>query len=774
MRKIPALPSFIFILALLLTSPAPVVSSPDEPEDLAETIIQNTAGQAEIAYHSETGLVRYIGSSPDNPIFAARVSGQNLQAEETAAQFLAEYGSLFGLQNPERELVVMKMNEGELGYSFVRYQQVYEGIPVLGGELIVAAGSSNSVTAALGEILPGITLDLNPAVAAETARQAAIKVVSKEHQVEAGSLAASEPELWIHNPILLGGPGLDQTALVWRIEVTPTELLPIRELVLIDAHRGIPRLNFNQIDAFLHRSVYDKNNSPSSNMPGTLVRAEGWGPTGLADADNAYDFAGDTYQFYNQYHRRNSIDNRGMNIISTVRYCPPYMTAGCSTQKYKNAFWNGYQMVYGDGFASADDVVAHELTHGVTEHTSGLFYYYQSGAINEAFSDIWGEFVDLINGKGNDTDNVRWLMGEDLPASIGAIRSMKNPPLFGDPDRMSSPYYYCGVEDNGGVHYNSGIANKAVYLMVDGGVFNGKTIKGIGIQKTAEIWYEAQANMLTSAADYNDLYYSLQTSCSILSGTPYSNAGSAQITQSPYKIFTPFAMNRYRSSGITASDCQEVKKALDAVEMYARPPASCFTNPISMCSVGYKPVPLFSDNLENPASGNWISGPSGSSRWYYPPPNYAIYATSGRYNLWGDNPNQISDSYIAMTRSVALPVGSTPYLHFKHAFAFEPIFDGGVIEFSTNQGATWHDAGTYFPISNGYNGSISTVFDNPLRGRQAFTYHSSGYTSSRLTLASIAGNNVRFRFRIGTDSDVGNYGWYIDDINVYTCSASTQ
>ena len=116
----------------------------------------------------------------------------------------------------------------------------------------------------------------------------------------------------------------------------------------------------------------------------------------------------------------------------------------------------------------ADDVVAHELTHGVTQYESNLFYYYQSGAINESFSDVWGEYYDQANGLGNDSAGIKWQIGEDI-SGLGAIRNMSNPPSFGDPDRMSSANYYEGKDDSGGVHHNSGINNKAVYLMVDGG-----------------------------------------------------------------------------------------------------------------------------------------------------------------------------------------------------------------------------------------------------------------------------------------------------------------
>ena len=136
-------------------------------------------------------------------------------------------------------------------------------------------------------------------------------------------------------------------------------------------------------------------------------------------------------------------------------------------------------MFFGDGYASADDVVGHELTHGVTEHESNLVYMNESGAINESLSDVFGELIDQTNGAGNDSASVKWLMGEDLP--IGAIRSMKNPKLYGDPDRYLSPLYYTGEGDNGGVHFNSGVNNKLCYLLTDGGSFNGETITAMGV-----------------------------------------------------------------------------------------------------------------------------------------------------------------------------------------------------------------------------------------------------------------------------------------------------
>jgi len=749
-----ALSSILAFSIVLEVLSFPSAQGPPIPTDgaLIGQLQQETEGQVRISYHARTGKVRFIGTDLEHAITQPVKLAAEATSEEAARRFLAVYGQLFGLTDQAQELTVMRTQTADRGRSFVRLQQVYQGIPVLGGELVVQMDSSKNIISANGEILPDLALDIAPKVNAAAAQERARSLVAKVSSLKADDLMVSEPELWMYNPILLK-PGLNLTTLVWRMEVQPVELLPVRELVLVDAHLGVIALHFNQIDTAKNRKIYDNENDRSAGLPGKgPVRTEGQGPTGIADVDNAYDYAGDTYDFYHNMHGRDSIDNAGMELISTVRYCE--QTGDCP---YPNAFWNGQQMVYGEGYPSADDVVAHEITHGVTEYESHLFYYMQSGAINEAFSDMWGESVDLTNGRGNDTSGVRWLMGEDLPG--GAGRSMKNPPDYDDPDKMTSTYYVCGEQDNGGVHSNSGVGNKAAYLMVDGDAFNGYTVTGMGIEKTAKIFYEVQTNMFTSASDYQDLYDTLQQACTNLIGT----------------------------GAITPSDCQQVKNATDATEMDQQP-TSCPATEAPMCPVGQPPVNLFSDDLENPSSGKWTSGAVvGSNYWYYPqtanPYGFdATYATSGRYNFWGynygvssPNTNPVADYFVAMTSDVELPAGSMPYLHFNHAYAFEGdatnTYDGGVVEYSTDGGASWHDASSLF-THNGYNGTIVTGYGNPLAGRQAFVSSSNGYISSRLDLSTLAGQSVRFRFRIGIDNQVGAYGWFIDDLRIYTCAAA--
>jgi Zn-dependent metalloprotease len=550
------------------------LSIQEEHRTLIDQLSRLTATQVKIKTDHKTGKVSYLGVDPSSPIRQPGRLGPNPTPEEAARGFLSTYGALFGLKDQVRELKVMRTKQADRGRSFVRFQQVHSGIPVFGGELIVQTESFGNIISAQGKILPDIRMDTSPAIGSEIAREKAIQLFMKAYRDKPGinpsSLQVSRPELWIYNPLILA---LDEnrTYLVWRMEVTPKELVPIRELVLIDALAGNVILHFNQIDGALSRKIYDRNNTPTPDAtlpgyPSDLKRYEGQGESTIADVNSAYDYAGDTYNFYSTYHGRDSIDNAGMELISTTRYCAPSEYGyPCP---FPNAFWNGFQMAYGQDFASADDVVAHEMTHGVTEHESGLIYYAQSGAINEAFSDIWGEFVDLTNGKGNDTDAVRWLCAEDLP--IGAIRSLSNPPAYGSPDSVGSPNHYCGSFDNGGVHINSGILNKTAYLMTDGGTFNGFTVAGLGIPKVAKIFYEAQTNLLTSAGDFNALYHTLNQACANLVGT----------------------------NEITASDCQEVEKATLATRLDKQP---------------WRCTGLFDPDFEG---GPWVGWGEYSSRYY--------------------------------------------------------------------------------------------------------------------------------------------------------------
>ncbi|MDO9496901.1 MAG: M4 family metallopeptidase, partial [Nocardioides sp.] len=694
----------------------------------------------------ETGKVGFIGAPAGRPIDVGMPVGSS--SGTVAKAFLRQNAAMLGLAGSQTTLEVAEQHRSVAGGQSVRVSQVHAGIPVFGGEFTVNLDTNQDVLSVLGEASPiGKGVATEPLVGTRAAAEAAVAKVARAAKVAPGRLAASEPELTFYDPRLLGAAGPFQTArLSWVMEVRSAKPA-VAHTVVVDAASGTVALSFSTIAHARDRIVCDANNTATQYPCAAPVWTESSQPGGAdPDVAAAFEYAGDTYDFFATRMGRDSLDGAGMQLVSTADYCP----AG-DPCPYPNAFWDGAQMVYGDGFAVADDVVGHELAHGVTDFSRSLFYYMQSGAINESMSDIFGELIDLTNGAGNDTAGVRWLMGEDIPG-IGAIRDMENPPAFGDPDRMNSPNYAGGSGDGGGVHTNSGVSNKATYLLVDGATFNGHTVNPLGIDKTALLFYAVNNDLLVSGSDFADLANAMRQACTTLAG-----AGTG---------------------GYTTADCTKVQEAILATEMDLNPTAAP-TDIVAQCpTVGTTAAYAYHDDLETPAGQFTTTTITGSEVWSYPqnPNDYAgydaTYATSGDTNIWGDNPTVLSDSALRMTSPVAVPTNA--YLYFNHAYGLEPTFDGGVLEYSTGgPGGPWTDAGSLLAAAGGYDGTISSSWGNPLGGRSAFTGRSSGYGASRADLSTLAGQSVMFRWRIGTDTSVGDYGWFIDDVSVYTCVTDT-
>ena len=431
--------------------------------------------------------------------------------EATARNFLSEQAIAFGIESGavafEKLSIKTKGNR-----RYVRFQQTYAGLPVFGAEIIVQLNADGGVESVLSDIMRETeeldvgNLSVIPSISEEDAQRAAIEFFSYERP--GLELEASRPILMIYEPSVVGEAG--PTRLVWQTVVISVGELGVNELVLVDAHNSEAVLQFSQIYDALYRQIYDAGNI-GLDVQGDLVRVENDPETGETDVDLAYEFLGDSYNFYFSHHERDSIDDNGQPLIAHVRYCDGNKKRNPNQLCPKSgAYWNSFRekMYFGEDWV-ADDIVGHELTHGVTHHTSKLRYINQSGAISEAFSDIWGEFIDLENDKGTDTPGVKWLLGEDLPWPFTYLRNMANPPDRAMPDRMSSSNFYKGNDDNGGVHHNSGVGSKLAYLLTDGDNFNGYTISEMGISKVADLFYEVQTHLLNSASDYPDLYTQL-------------------------------------------------------------------------------------------------------------------------------------------------------------------------------------------------------------------------------------------------------------------------
>jgi len=246
-------------------------------------------------------------------------------------------------------------------------------------------------------------------------------------------------------------------------------------------------------------AVYDAENG--TDLPGTLKRKEGDPETGDQETDEAYAGVQEVLAMYSEVYGRTSFDDNGADVLATVHF----------DNAYDNAFWNGEQLVFGDGdgtyfqrFTNPVDIIGHEFTHAVTQYTAGLTYQGQSGALNESMSDVFG--ISLKQKlAGQSAAEADWLIGEGIfTAQVQgvALRSMKDPgtayddPNLGkDPQVGSMDDYVDTTEDNGGVHTNSGIPNKAFYLAAT--AIGGNSWDGAG-----KIWYAALTSGIGADTDF--------------------------------------------------------------------------------------------------------------------------------------------------------------------------------------------------------------------------------------------------------------------------------
>lgn len=427
------------------------------------------------------------------------------------------------------------------GGSIAHYQQYLSGKPVIGAEVVVqldARGGVHGTTGAVSKAARGRAAA--PARTEASAEKTARASLRKAGATQVDATAPADTDLaWYDPAVFRGARSTGDVTLVHDVAVTPNAVDAVGGRVIVDADSGTALYTETTQRDATNRRICDAAGRYVTNLDcPSPVRTEGSAASSVAEVNTAYDRLGSTSAFYTNRFGYDLTSQIGSGALrATVRAC--YRDSGgdygCPME---NAFWTGRSMVFGAGFASADDVVSHELTHGVIQNTANLTYSYEAGAINESMADVFGEFEDLGNGVGTDTSTSRWLLGEDLP--IGAIRDMKTPERGSQPSSYKGQYWATGSSDNGGVHTNSGVGNKAAYLITDGGTFNSQTIVGLG-QSKAEQLYWRTLNALTSSATYAQLGQALKSSCSALA----SNG----------------------TAGFTSTDCQQVAKVVTATRM---------------------------------------------------------------------------------------------------------------------------------------------------------------------------------------------------------------
>ncbi|OZG74055.1 zinc metalloprotease [Hahella sp. CCB-MM4] len=430
-------------------------------------------------------------------------------------------------ENDDLALKTSKFDE--MNNVFYKFTQVYNGVPVYGRETVVQADGNNEIKLVTGEFEPGINIGVSPGLSGKAAFSKAVDSMR--------DVLLTEPKLRDDPTLKVYVSEEAGPILTWHSVMeyhTTTEGFRVDE-VFVDANSGNIIDKLPNLYSALSRSVYTvdlKCFNPNSNkdvLPGREV-------TSSTDehTKSAYDNSGYTYWFYANLFGRDSFDGHGKEMVSTVHARFTSSIGGCTGD---NAYFDGEQMIYGEGDkelsnpAGALDVVAHELTHGVTHSESSLIYRNESGAINEALSDIFGAGAETYlesGGNGNTPppdglkpERKNWTLGEDATVTGELMRDMADPTA----DGQSSDSYdtrYTGRLDNGGVHLNSGIMNLAFYLLSEGGTHpQSKTtnrVTGIGMEKALKIYYHANTNLFTSSTNFESARTRLAQSAETLFG----------------------------------------------------------------------------------------------------------------------------------------------------------------------------------------------------------------------------------------------------------------
>lgn len=534
---------------------------------------------------------------------------------------------------PENYSLQLIRKENDLsGMIHYRYQQTFKGNPIDGAMWIVHTlnGNIQSMNGVLQNNLP---LSTPIIIESETAYSSALKyVVNALHEDEKATKSLSNyssttAELcWAS-----ANNDLQNLRLCYLFDIFLRDV-PARKLVFVDVETGKiityhERIqNINAPGTAITGYSGTQSITTDSNAGTFRLRETGRGlgvetynlnhgtnygsAVDFTDTDNTWNnvnanddqYATDahwgaekTYDYYFSNFGRSSVDNAGLKLKSYVHY----------STNYYNAFWDGVEMTYGDGDATVNplttlDIAGHEISHGVTEFTSNLNYSYESGALNEAFSDCIGTAIEFYGKPGT----ANWLMGSEIGETF---RSMSNPNAYGQPDTYLGTNWYSGSADNGGVHTNSGVMNYWFYLLSQGGSGtndngNSFSVSAQGLTKAAAITYRMNSVYLTPSSQYSDARtYSIQAAIDL-----YGSCSNEVIATT----------NAWYAVGVGAA-------------FVAVPVTANFTvNSTSSCTVPF--TVQFNNTSTGGGSYSWNFGDGGTSTLINPSHTYSVF---GNYTV---------------------------------------------------------------------------------------------------------------------------------------------
>jgi thermolysin len=468
-----------------------------------------------------------------------RTSADALAVRARSRPVLAALAARHGLTS-EADLRETRLAVDGLGMAHRRLQQTHGGVPVLGGEVIVHLGPDGAVRRVTDDLLPRVQAETTPRLAAREAERRAIQA----YGCAACLTGPARADLFVYR-------AGDRDRLVWfvrlaRLDGSDRTAMPV---FFVDAGTGETLFRYDDLQTVagtghsLYRGIVPMDTFFKSDRAGYFAEDVGRGigtfdsrngtsrfiSYRLKDADNVWDApaqraaadvhwaAARMWDYLRDVHGRDGLDGLGgpgtlkskdgatRLFVSRVHY----------GTAYNNAFFAGVNLSFGDGDGTLFsplvplDVVGHEMQHGVTLFSGALFYFNEPGALNESWSDVFGTLLE----RHVDPAGWNWRIGEDCftPANgdVDALRHMDDPHAADDrgltadddPDHYSERY--TGTADNGGVHLNSGIPNKAFYLLAEGGTHHlGGSMTGIGPDKAGAIWYRAVTTYMTVLTNF--------------------------------------------------------------------------------------------------------------------------------------------------------------------------------------------------------------------------------------------------------------------------------
>jgi Zn-dependent metalloprotease len=733
----------VAIALAIPVSISPVVGAQGRVSERA--LIERLPAGVVVGREPATGRVRHLGGSLRRPVW--RASGRAAATPAAAARgFLRQYGTLFGVDSVARELRLTRVRtDGDR--TFVRFTQRADGLAVLGGELVIQVGPRGEVISARGETSRGLLPGTRARVGAGAARRTALADARRTMRAGPERVRAGRPVLRVFDPAVMGGPLLPVARLVWQVPVARTDGAAAQD-ILVDAVGGRILARLDRVHAAGIRICDQRGDRVGQGTHGDRFPCDpGEGVPNAAlslitDVRVAAIAARGTLDLYQRMFGRDGVADDGQPAVMTVRHCA--LGGACP---YANAFWSDLsrQAVFGAGWAT-DDVVGHELTHGVVAAESALYYYAESGAINESIADVFGEVFDQVIPVGDDRSTSRWLVGEDLTG--GAVRSLADPEQFGHPARIGSSRWRTSSSDSFGVHSNSGVGNKTAWLVSQGGLFNGRSVTGLGRATMLAIWYRAGMLHLGSASDYGDLADALAQSCRDLIGFTPIDVGGAPVAR----------------GAIRAADCTQVDRAIAATEMRRSPVGGSADPPL--CH-GASPEMIIDEAFQE-FDPDW--GTTGD------PPTWrvtSVYASSPPIHVAVSSPFDERDLTLVMLERFLVPTDRPVFLAFQHAYDLDTSAgttrDAAVVERTRGLALDdWFDLGRYMTF-NGYDGVVDGSNGNDLAGRRTFSGASRGYRMTKVNLSHLAGSRNKIRFRLVSDEGGAGLAWFLDDVAVYTC-----